>query len=325
MSETSTAKALVLAKAGRASDAVALLVAAGGAGDVDALMQLAVWYLIGDNVDRDLPRARDLLRRAVTIGHVDGALMEIALTANGNGNAAPRDFAEAKRLLTVAAANDPVAANQLELLGRMALGKAGAPLGIADPEVLSETPQILRYAQFLTPDECAHVASVASDLLEPARVIDPRTGRWIPHPIRTSDGGAIGPAREDLVINALNMRIARVSGTRAEQGESLTVLRYAPGQQYRPHLDTIDGASNQRIKTVLIYLNHGYTGGETSFPLLPLTIRPGGGDAIVFTNVDGAGYPDPLTRHAGLPVTAGVKWMATRWIREQAVDPWTLR
>lgn len=324
MSQTPTARALALANEGRADDAAVALSTAGEQDDVDALMQLAVWHLVGQNVPRDPAKARVLLRRAVAIGHVDGALMEVALTANGTGNAQPADFAAARRLLDIAAAGDPIAARQAELVARMTIDATGTPLSLPDPEVLSEAPHILRYPRLLTPDECGHIATTAADLLEPARVIDPRTGRWIPHPIRTSDGGAIGPVREDLVVRAINLRIASASGTRVDQGEPLTVLRYRPGQQYRPHLDTIDGASNQRIKTALVYLNQGFAGGETSFPLLPLTIRPAGGDVIVYTNVLPTGAPDPQTRHAGLPVTDGVKWMATRWIREQTVDPWTL-
>lgn len=323
MSATLTAAALALPRSDREA-AIAMLKTAGEQGDVDALMQLAVWNLAGDGIPRDPTLARDFLRRAVTIGHVDGALMEIALTANGTGNLTDPDFAAARALLAVAAAGDPIAAEQRDVLARMAVAQDGEPLSLPEPEVLSETPNIVRYPALLTPEECGYIAAAAAPLLESSAVIDPRTGRTIPHPIRTSDGGAIGPTREDLVIRALNLRIARASGTAVDQGEPLTVLRYAPGQEYRPHLDTIEGAANQRIKTVLVYLNQGFEGGETSFPLLPLTIRPSGGDAIVFTSLLPNGRPDPATRHAGLPVVRGVKWMATRWIREQAVDPWTL-
>ena len=62
-----------------------------------ALVLLATWRMIGRPLPRDLPEARKLLRRAVEIGHVDGALMEIAMTANGSGGTA--DWAGALRLL----------------------------------------------------------------------------------------------------------------------------------------------------------------------------------------------------------------------------------
>ena len=75
------------ASSGRPGDAVTLLQSAGAAGDPVAQAELAYWYLRGDIIPRDLPSARAALRRAVEIGHVDAALMEIALAANGSGAA----------------------------------------------------------------------------------------------------------------------------------------------------------------------------------------------------------------------------------------------
>lgn len=287
------------------------------AADPDALMQRAVAALIA----RDLAEARILIRRAVEIGHVDGALMEIALTANGSGGA--EDWPRALALLDIAAQKDPIAAAQRGLLSAMCIDARGLPAALPNAEILSETPSIIRYPRLLTPAECAHLASVAGDILEPATVFDPRTGHHIAHPVRTSDGAVIGPTREDLVVRAINHRIAVASRTPVAHGEPLAVLRYRPGQQYRPHLDTIAGDANQRAATVLVYLNEGYGGGETAFPHTSVKVVPRGGDAIVFANMRD-GRPDPRTLHAGLPVTQGTKWLATRWIRQAPIDPWTI-
>ncbi len=286
--------------------------------DSDALMRSAVDALLA----RDLVRARELIRRAVAIGHVDGALMEAALTANGSGG--PADWRAALALLDVAAASDPVAAAQRALVRAMAIDTAGEPTATPTGEVLSASPSIVRYPRLLSPAECAHLASVAGGLLEPATVVDPASGRRIAHPVRTSDGAVIGPAREDLVVRAINLRIAAVSGLPVAHGEPLAVLRYRPGQQYRPHLDTIAGEANQRVATVLVYLNEGYGGGETVFPAAGVTITPRGGDAVMFVNTDANGRPDERARHAGLPVTRGAKWLATRWIRRAPIDPWPI-
>ena len=40
----------------------------------------------------------------------------------------------------------------------------------------------------------------------------------------------------------INACIAAASGTDKEWGEPLTILRYQPGQQYRPHHDAGKGA-----------------------------------------------------------------------------------
>ena len=306
---------------GRTADAVHRLDAACAAGDVDALFKSAAWHLVGEPVRRDLAVARDRLRHAVTIGHVDAALLEIALTANGSGG--PPSWASSLALLREAATADPLAAQHLALVSAMHLDPEGRPAVVPDRQPLRAEGGIFALPAFLSPAECAHVAQAASDLLEPAMVVDSATGRQIPHPIRTSDAAVIGPMREDLVVRAINLRIAAATATDVGQGEALTVLRYRPGQQFRLHSDALPAVRNQRVKTLLIYLNGGFMGGETVFPDHDLTVRPVAGDALLFDNMLDDGKPDPRSRHAGLPVTKGVKWLATRWIRARPFDPWT--
>lgn len=307
---------------GRVGEAETTLRSAGDAGDAVALAELAVWHLRGEALPRDLAAAREYLRCARTIGHVDAALMEIALTANGSGGTP--HWKAAMALLERAARTDPVAAQQLALLRAMSIDVQGQPTSLPEPELLQERPQIKKYCGFCTALEGAYLASLVAQSLEPATVIDPVTGRLVAHPIRTSDTATIGPVLESLVVQAINHRIAAATGTQVAQGEPLTVLRYAPGQQYRPHLDTLPGETNQRIRTAILYLNSGYEGGETSFPLVEVTVRAGLGDLVVFDNVDETGAPDPLSRHAGLPVIRGNKWIATRWIRADPISPWEL-
>jgi prolyl 4-hydroxylase len=321
MSEATDKSAQLLASGAR-DDALSCALAACDVGDVDALMQLAVWHLGGEVVGRNVAEARRLLRRAVEIGHVDAALMEIALAANGSGG--ETDWAFALSLLRVAAKGDPVAARQLTVVESMSLDEHGFPASAPDGKLLSQTPRLTHFQALLTPEECAHVAQTAAPLLRPSKVVDPETSALREHPIRTSDDAVIGPTREDLVIGAINRRIASISGTAPAQGEALTILRYAPGQQYRLHHDALPGVDNQRIRTVIVYLNEGFGGGETHFPSGNLTIRPRGGDAIMFDNCAPDGSIDPLARHVGLPVTAGSKWIATRWIRARALDLWNL-
>ena len=240
-SPPATQRAIRQAAGGKIAEAVALLTAAGDQGDAAALMEHAIWHLTGVHIPRDVAAARVLLRRAVAIGHADGALMEVALTANGSGGVA--DWAAAMALLRIAARNDPVAQRQLHLLAAMDIDAAGAPRSLPSAERLSKTPDVVRFRRLLSPDECAHIAGVVQPILQPSDVVDPATGRKIEHPIRTSDGAVIGPTREDLVIRALNRRIAAISDTEIDQGEALSVLRYRPHQQYRTHHDALGGVA----------------------------------------------------------------------------------
>ena len=68
---------------------------------------------------------------------------------------------------------------------------------------------------------------------------------------------------------------------------------------------------------MLVYLNQGFEGGETDFPLLDLKFKGRKGDALMFSNVDASGAPDRRMFHAGLPPTAGEKWLLSQWVRDR--------
>ena len=104
---------------------------------------------------------------------------------------------------------------------------------------------------------------------------------------------------------------------RRDESTRLQVLRYAVGQEYRPHHDAIEGETNQRVLTFLVYLNDDYDGGATEFLSTGLKLKGAKGDGLLFRNADVSGVPDPASRHAGLPVLNGEKYLASRWIRQR--------
>lgn len=181
---------------------------------------------------------------------------------------------------------------------------------------MSDSPLLMLFPNLFSPAECDYLIEVAAPTFEPALVID-ASGSTRPDPIRTSEGSAMHWLIEDPAIHALNRRLAAVSGTAWEQGEPLQVLRYSPGQQYRNHLDYIPGADNQRIRTALVYLNADFEGGQTAFVKAGLMVKARKGNGIVFQNALPDGSADPMSEHAGLPVTRGTKYLASRWIRQR--------
>ena len=295
---------------GRGAEAVALVETEAAAGDAEALYALGSWKLYALHVPRDPPGAYACFAGAAGRGHGEAVRAHAYLTAAGIG--CDSDPVLARQLLERLAGEE---AEQLGLLERMA-----EPPTRREP--LCDDPSIELARGLLSAAECGWLMKRAEPSLRPSAIVDPATRRPVPHPFRTSWGMNFGPTREDLVVNALNRRLAEATGTEACWGEPLHILRYSPGQEYRPHLDALPAAANQRMVTALVYLNDDYEGGETRFPELGISARGDVGDVLIFRNALPDGRPDPRTRHAGLPVTGGVKWLATRWIRQSRHHPW---
>lgn len=305
-----------LAQAGRAREGIDLICRAADDGDPDALLALANWRLWGMYGPRDLAQCHALLARAAAGGSIEAARLRATLTGNGTG--VRSDVAAATQMLRDLAPRDADSARQLALLDAMAGAAPVAALGVDE---LSPDPEIRIVRGLLGIAQCDYLMAKARPGLQASRVVDDRTGQPRPDPVRTSSGMAFDPAQEDLVVHMINRRVAEATVTPVSSGEMLHILHYAPGQEYRPHLDALPGAGNQRHLTALIYLNDGYDGGETAFVDLGIKARGRQGDCLIFRNAQADGRADPRTRHAGLPVTGGAKWLASRWIRQGAYDP----
>lgn len=304
---------VALAQAGDLTGARALAAQAVAAGDADALLVQALWAIEGRLMPRDLPAARGGLERAAALGQARAARILAAMRAAGEGGAA--DWAGALALLEEWSGRDPQAGPERALIAAMALDADGEPRSLPPAEPLTTDPQAAAFRGFLTLAECSWLARAAEGRFRPARIFHEGRGEWIADPIRDSGQTSFPLFARSPALVAIERRIAAATGTALRQGEALQVLRYAPGQQYRPHLDAVPGLANQRVLTFLIWLNDDYAGGETVFPDTGLRFRGRTGDALLFANVDADGRPDPRTRHAGLPVTTGVKLLASKWIR----------
>ena len=173
-----------LLKAGRTADAVTMMSGLAEAGDANALFALGLWRLGGRFVPIDLALARDLFRRAGETGRPDGTRVYLNFLASGTGG--PADWPAALAL----AAADNASAAALALIGEMTLDADGAPLSVPAREQLSESPHAEVFPGLFTAAECDYLVAISGPLMQPSVVVDERTGRLIPHPIRTSDGAA---------------------------------------------------------------------------------------------------------------------------------------
>ena len=312
MSDVHHARSLL--EAGRVQDGLSLLAQAAGRDDPDALNALGHLALAGDFVRRDLALSRDLFRRAAGAGSIAGAAAFRAFVANGTGG--PADWPAAIRLLAQDSPRDPSAERELRLIESMQLSGSGEPLDTFASERVSDSPEVTVFPSLFSDVECDFLVEAALPLLQPSKVVDPGTGKLTANPVRTSDAAAFSLVAESPAIHALCARLAKASGTNVKQGEPLQVLRYLPGQEYRPHFDALGRTENQRILTFLVYLNDRYDGGGTCFMKRGLVVKGRKGDALLFRNADDSGQLDPNSQHAGEPVKAGEKFIASRWIRQ---------
>lgn len=288
----------------------------------DAEYDLAFRALQGRGMPQSLRAACTHFARAAELGHALARSIHRNFLAAGIG--ANSDWPRVLGLLQAAATDgDRDARRHLQMIEAMALTSEGDPQSLLVSEQLSNAPDVSVFRNLFSKAECLFLIDCAQPIFEPAMVghIAGGFGQQIVRQIRTCDVAHFPWVGENPAIHALNRRMAVASGTLAEQGEPLQILRYRPGQEFKPHGDATEDRHNQRIFTMLVYLNEGYFGGETMFLKSGLKVRGRTGDAILFRNAADDGTPDPTALHAGLPVTAGEKYLASRWIRQKRFGP----
>ncbi|MBB6249316.1 2OG-Fe(II) oxygenase [Rhodanobacter sp. A1T4] len=173
----------------------------------------------------------------------------------------------------------------------------------------------------LSENECAELIELARPRLKRAMTVDTDGKNQVDH--RRTSEGMFFTLNELPLIGKIERRLATLLDMPVSHGEGLQILHYLPGQEYEPHFDwfdpqlpgfgTITAVGGQRIASIVIYLNTPEGGGGTAFPEIGLTVTARRGSAVYFAYDSG----DQSSLHAGLPVTRGEKWIATKWLRER--------
>ena len=316
--------------------AIELIVDAALANHAPALRELGLLVEMAAPGD---PRATLALLQAARAGDGLAAFAIIRRSAKNATGASPDELAPwseglrrnshplAHYLTAASAASSAAPSTTLDRGTLLALLREPPGQSVPMRTEISESPRILRIDKLMTAEECEYVIGIAMPQLHASMVTNPATGQGMRVAERSSSTASLAPLYQDLVLHCINLRLAAAAKLPYENGEMLSILRYEPGQEYTPHFDFLGSKNDpaaqfetagQRVRTLLVYLNTDYDGGETEFLSHRLKVKGNVGDGVLFHNVDAAGNPDLSSRHAGLPVTQGTKWLASKWFRERA-------
>lgn len=263
---------------------VALTGEAAAGGSASATHLLALLTAGGLGVKQDLQAALDHLRRAAQLGHAS-------------------------------------AQAELQVVG----ADIGAWLSLPQAQMLSSGPHIAMVEGFLSPAICDWLIELGRPALERATTYDPQSGKLRHQEGRSNDAALLGLGRMDMVLALVRARISALTGLPVQGFEDTQILHYTVGETFGAHVDYLDTSQpgyaadvakrGQRVLTVLVYLNEGYEGGETTFLSLGRGFKGGKGAALAFSNVTPEGELDKRTTHIGSPPTRGEKWLLSQWIR----------
>jgi prolyl 4-hydroxylase len=185
-------------------------------------------------------------------------------------------------------------------------------------------PRVVVFAELLSADECAELIALARSRLARSETVETATGASAVNPARTSDGMFFEPgefpgvrapreAHRDAARLAARERRgpadpALRAGHRVPAALRLLRSRAKPARRRSSSAAASVSARSSATST------RRTPAARPCSPTSACEVAPVRGNGVFFSY----DRPHPATRtlHGGAPVTAGEKWVATRWLRE---------
>jgi len=194
----------------------------------------------------------------------------------------------------------------------------------------NNAPTIVVEDDVLSPALCERIISLATNKGLGDNLVN-RDGKYIQDEERTSKGAFFSYGNNN-VLDSVIEAFSGMCGLPPTRLEPVSIQRYQPGQEYKPHYDAFlpdemgEMPEESKIKqggnrcvTMIAYLNDVQDGGGTVFPVLGFAIQAVQGRVIMFGNLDEHKIPHPSSLHMGLPPEDGDKWILTFWFREKDI------
>ena len=181
-----------------------------------------------------------------------------------------------------------------------------------------ETP-IYEIDNFLSDEDCEQIIS---DTIKENNLVE--------SPLTRSDPGFRTSKTEFLknnnkLHNYIENIILQKTQIKENISENGQIQYYKVGNEFKAHWDFFDPdvdsqflINGQRTWTCMIYLNDVLDGGETFFTYLNQKITPKKGTAVIWCNLYSDGTLNRNTKHQGMPVKNGEKWIITKWFRNES-------
>ncbi len=180
---------------------------------------------------------------------------------------------------------------------------------------------------FLTSEECEGMIALIDAHRVPSKLLAPSGDPEF----RTSESCNVHPGIP--VVRQIEDKLTALTGIDPTLGETIQGQRYAVGQQFKPHHDffhegqaywqQMQETGGQRTWTAMAFLNTPEGGGQTHFEHAAVKVTPRTGNLLIWNNLTDEGQGNIYSLHQGMPVTAGTKYVITKWHRERSWIPLT--
>jgi prolyl 4-hydroxylase len=204
-------------------------------------------------------------------------------------------------------------------LGESVTARAMARTGVQ--RIPTPKAEIFQVRRFIAPALCEALIALIEADRRPSTIADDNGDPTF----RTSETCDL--SHENPHVQAVEAQFAALSGLDPAFGEPIQGQRYIAGQEFKAHTDYFNphgpdyrrfcALSGQRTWTFMIYLNDVAAGGATRFRHLDKMFQPETGKLLFWNNRLPDGSVNPATLHHGMKVRRGVKYVITKWYREE--------